>query len=91
MGKRKQPQQAATELWQGAGLCLDWRKIRGGGFDKKVGPRLEEIGDKAEVANFAHPLTGRSPNTMAEFYLSAATGSVGSAAVEEAPGQFEKM
>jgi len=47
-------------------LRLDWRKITGDDFDNKVEPRLEKIGDKTEVANFAHLLTGRSPNKIAD-------------------------
>ena len=35
IGKGKQPQQAAKEIWPGAGLRLDWRKITGDDFDKK--------------------------------------------------------
>jgi hypothetical protein len=44
-------------------LRLDRRKITGDDFDKKVETRLEEIGDKAEVANSAAPAYG----TLAEY------------------------
>jgi hypothetical protein len=47
--------------------------------------------NKTETAKFAHLLTGRSPNKMADFYFSAATGAVSNAAVEVVAGQFEKM
>jgi hypothetical protein len=56
MRKKKQEQQAAKELWPGAGLWLDWRKITGDDFDKKVEPHLAKVGDTAAQIIFLKTL-----------------------------------
>src|SRR5215475_4746989 len=56
MAKRKQPRQEAKELWPGAGLWLDWRKITGAQFDRKVAPHLPSVGDTAKQIAFLQRL-----------------------------------